>query len=101
MGDLDTIREACEAAREHGHGIDPEVPLTLLRALQAVEVELLLLRDIVSDLDELYESVAGPLFERGHSCVIQRRVAQFMREQWKPNYEARGKTIPTRTWGRG
>lgn len=99
--DLELIRSEFLQAKENGHGIDPDVAVRLVDALAAVEVELLLLRSVVSDLDELMDGEEGPLFQPDHSCRVQRRMAQWYREIYKPNAEQRGHRKPGQTFGRG
>jgi hypothetical protein len=99
--DLDLIREHVEQAKGRSEGIDPDLTLRLIDALQAAEPELLLLRSLVADIDVFFDSEEGPLFQQGHACRLQGRVAQFWREHYKPNAEARGHRVPGRTWGRG
>lgn len=101
MSDLDTVEAALRDAKAHGHPIDVDVALTLLSALQSVEHELLLLRDLTSDVDEFFDSPEGDLFQPGHNCRCQRRTAQFYEQVWKKSAEARGYKRVRETWGRG
>lgn len=99
--DLATIREHVEALKARGGVVDPDLTLRLLEALEGTHTELLLLRSIVSDLDEFFDSEEGPIMQPEHTCRPQRRLAQFYREQYKPNAAQRGHRHPGRTWGRG
>ena len=98
MNPYGALREAVEAAKTRGTGVDPEAVLRLVDALERAEVELLPLRSIVSDLDLLMDT---DLFTPEHSCLCQRRVAQWRREVWKDNFRERGGTSTRQTFGRG
>lgn len=107
--DLTLIRSHLEQAEklagEDPSRVDVEVVvrigLVLLGNLEQTGPELLLLRDIVADLDEFFDSEEGPIMQPDHSCRPQRRLAQFYREIYKPNAAQRGHKQVQRTWGRG
>lgn len=98
MNHYAALRDAVEAAKEKGAGIDGDVVLRLVEALERAEVELLPLRSIVADLDELMDT---DLFTPEHTCLCQRRVAQWRREIWKPSARERGYRQTRVTYGRG